>query len=50
MHAVGGTAKWVIPEPEQRCLVRGGDQPDIPAVTPVSAVGTATVDVGLPAP
>ena len=50
VHAVGGPAERVIPEPEQRRLVRGGHQPDVPAVPAVAAVGAAAVHVGLPAP
>ena len=50
VHAVGGPAERVVPEAEERRLVDRGHQPDVPAVTAVAAVGTATVHVGLPAP
>ena len=50
MHTVGGTAERVIPETQQRRLVHGCHQPDISAVTPVAAIGTTTVHMGLPAP
>ena len=50
VHAVGGPAERVVPEAEQRRLVHRGDEPDVPAVTAVAAVGATAVHVGLPAP
>ena len=50
MDAVGGPAERVVPEAEQRRLVDRGHEPHVAAVTPVAAVGTAPVHVGLAAP
>ena len=47
--AVVGAPVGVVPERQQRRLVRGGHQPDVAAPAAVAAVGAALVDVGLAA-